>query len=375
MKKTILLFAAAVLLSMASIFAQGGTTGPLTWEINDGTLTISGEGAMPGYSSVGPPWYNYRDNIHTLIIENGVTDISYYAFSYFSNLTSVSIANTVLSIEFYAFTQCTSLPSIVIPNGITKIDEGVFYGCTALSNFFIPKNVANINAKAFFACKNLTSLEVDIENYYYASENGVLFNKDKTVLSCYPAGKSGAYIIPNNVVTIGSGAFLFCKKLTSVTIPNSVTNIEVTAFYRCANLKKITNLNPIPVNISGNVFVELNLSEITLEVPMGSVAAYKEANVWKEFNIVGINVGITSPKSLQMSFYPNPTTGELRVESGKLRVENIEIFDIYGKKMSQVSNLTSHISNQINISHLPAGVYFVKVYTENGMFVEKVIKN
>jgi hypothetical protein len=74
---------------------------------------------------------------------------------------------------------------------------------------------------------------------------------------------------------------------------------------------------------------------------------------------------------------PNPTTGVLnliqeRVESGELKVENVEIFDVYGRKQSHASRVTS---NEINISHLSAGVYFVKVYTEAGVVVEKVIKN
>jgi len=85
--------------------------------------------------------------------------------------------------------------------------------------------------------------------------------------------------------------------------------------------------------------------------------------------------------------YPNPTTGDLRIEISDMRYETLdmryEIFDIYGRKMAQVSNLTSQVSNHlivsssnhlINISHLPAGVYFVKICTEAGIITKKVIK-
>ena len=77
----------------------------------------------------------------------------------------------------------------------------------------------------------------------------------------------------------------------------------------------------------------------------------------------------------EMALYPNPTTGELSITNYELGITNIEIFDIYGRK-HHISYLKSQISNhQINISHLSAGIYFVKVYTAQGVFVEKVIKN
>ena len=71
---------------------------------------------------------------------------------------------------------------------------------------------------------------------------------------------------------------------------------------------------------------------------------------------------------------PNPTTGELRMENGELRIDNVEIFDVYGRKLSQVSNLKSQISYQMNITELSAGVYFVKISTELGATVKKVVK-
>ena len=78
-------------------------------------------------------------------------------------------------------------------------------------------------------------------------------------------------------------------------------------------------------------------------------------------------------ESMPISIYPNPTTGELRIESGKLRVENIEIYDVSGRNLS---SFTSHSSffTSINISHLSAGVYFVKISTEAGEVVKKVLK-
>jgi hypothetical protein len=71
--------------------------------------------------------------------------------------------------------------------------------------------------------------------------------------------------------------------------------------------------------------------------------------------------------------YPNPTTGELRMESGEWRMENVEIFDISGRKQSYaLTVLRSYCL--IDISHLPTGIYFVKIKTETGSQIQKIIK-
>jgi len=82
-------------------------------------------------------------------------------------------------------------------------------------------------------------------------------------------------------------------------------------------------------------------------------------------------VGITTLCMPEITVYPNPTTGELIIENGELIIENVEVFDIYGKK--QFSTFNFQFS--IDISHLSAGVYFVKIYTEKGVVVKKVVKN
>ena len=74
-----------------------------------------------------------------------------------------------------------------------------------------------------------------------------------------------------------------------------------------------------------------------------------------------------------INIYPNPTNGELKVESGELRVESVDVFDVYGRN---VSRLTSHIAHpiSIDISFLPSGVYFLRIQTETGVVVRKVVK-
>jgi hypothetical protein len=89
-----------------------------------------------------------------------------------------------------------------------------------------------------------------------------------------------------------------------------------------------------------------------------------------------------------ITLVPNPTTGELRITSYELRIDEIEIFDIYGKKVwskfpSVIPNVVRNLEHYgqqtdgaiINITVLPAGIYFVKIKTEVGEVIKKVVKN
>jgi len=182
-------------------------------------------------------------------LPNTITTIGDNAFHSCKALTSLTIPENVKSIGIYAFYGCNELSSIVIPESVTDIGQGAFYHCYGLTSVFIPKNVINIGSWAFANCGNsseTTSINVDSQNVNYSSEDGVLFNKDKTILIRYPGGKTGDYTIPGSVTTIRDGAFACCSTLTSVTIPPSVTTIEQQAFEGCINLASID----IPQNIT-----------------------------------------------------------------------------------------------------------------------------
>ncbi len=164
--------------------------------------------------------------------------------------TSYTIPDSVTNIETYAFYYCNSLSSVTISDSVTSIGEYAFYNCSSLTNITIPGGVTSIGEYAFYYCYSLTSITVDSNNQYYSSENGVLFDKAKTKIICYPCGKGDAsYMIPENVVSIGEYAFSNCIRLTSITIGSSVTSIGNRAFSSCSN---ITIVNYIGVEAQWN---------------------------------------------------------------------------------------------------------------------------
>jgi len=312
----------------------------LSWEIgypnaadviatlDNGTLTISGTGNMQDFEGNKQPWYPVRVAIKTLEIQ-GVSNIGANAFSNCEELTSVNIPNTVTSIEYAAFHGCSSLTFVSIPNSVTSI-----------------------GACPFHACSSLVSIQVDDNNTEYCSENGVLFNKEKTILIQYPlAKKENNYTIPNSVVTIKNDAFNGCNGLNSVQIPNSVKIIEHAAFYSsglhfviippsvmfignvafsgcynltsitfpdseitmedhafvsCHNLTEIINHATMPQAINANVFEGVFKSACTLWVPAGSEDDYRAAEGWKDFVIKTITTG--DAQTPNITEHPQGTT-------------------------------------------------------------------
>ncbi|MDD3364591.1 MAG: leucine-rich repeat protein, partial [Syntrophomonas sp.] len=164
-----------------------------------------------------------------------VTSIDNYAFYDCTGLTSVIVPTSVTSIGNDAFDGCTNLNSIMLQEGVTNIGEYAFSGCTGLTSITIPASVTNIGFKAFGRCAKLTSIAVAGQNSQYSSKDGVLFNKDGTVLMVCPAGLT-SITIPAGVTSIGEDAFSNCTGLTSITIPQAVTNISGGAFFGCTGL-------------------------------------------------------------------------------------------------------------------------------------------
>ena len=140
-----------------------------------------------------------------------------------------------------AFRDCASLTSITIPDVVTSIGSSAFRGCASLTSITIPDSVEIIGGLAFAGCTNLPKIEVGEKNRKYTDVNGVLFDKKKTLLLIYPAGKSDTtYKIPDDVTSIRTYAFYRSLNLISVTIPDSVTSIGYDAFYNCTSLTSIT---------------------------------------------------------------------------------------------------------------------------------------
>ena len=215
----------------------------LTWtlDMTTGELRISGTGDMYDYDGISnpAPWQKYASSVQTLTLEEGITRIGDQSFTVYFTLSEITLPESLTSIGHYAFAHSDELIRINIP-----------------------KNADTINPTAFSNCDNLVELLVDSLNPYYSEKDSVLFNKDQTVLICYPDNHGEEYIIPETVTTIGSNAFWHSNNLRRITIPDHVTAIGTQAFDMSFIVSVV--LPDSLSSIESNAFSATHLTSITI---------------------------------------------------------------------------------------------------------------
>ena len=212
-----------------NIYDSGSCGENVTWTLTaDGTLTISGTGAMTDYTyDSRSPWYSCRTYIKRVVMQQGVTSIGDHAFWDCSGLTSVTIPDGVTSIGGDAFSGCAALTSVTIPGSVTSIGGGAFSGCTSLTSVAIPSSVTEIGGSAFSGCTGLTSVTIP---------DSVTSIGDSVFSGCTALT---AVTISDGVTAIGGSTFSNCIRLAKVTIPKSVTSIGKNAFYYCESIADV----------------------------------------------------------------------------------------------------------------------------------------
>lgn len=179
-----------------------------------------------------------------VIIPNNIQTIGEGAFVDCSNLEEIIIPEGVTTIGEQTFIECESLATVKLPSTLESIDTGVFWECESLKEIYIPENVSSIKFLGAYGDSNIQPtfwnvlIIISENNKTYSSEDGVIFNKDKTELIHYPQFKTETtYTIPNTVNTIGTFAF-YNTQMKEINIPSNVKTIEDCAFMFSA-LEKI----------------------------------------------------------------------------------------------------------------------------------------
>jgi len=139
---------------------------------------------------------------------------------------SVVIPEGIRSIEKEAFDGCRNLTNVVLPNSLTNIATRAFAWCLKLPRITIPEGVKTLGTDAFYYCTGLEEIDVAPSNTEFSGREGVLFNKEQTILLQYPAAKEQAhYSIPDSVIRVDPGAFLGSPKLQTLFISKSVAEV------------------------------------------------------------------------------------------------------------------------------------------------------
>ena len=305
---------------------QSSKSGAATVTLKNGTLTVSGDGAMRDYGSESffrRQWddlsLRVRYSITGLVVENGVTHIGNGAFEGLDYLTSVTLPNSLRSIGDGAFSQCSRLTSITLPNGLTSIGDRAFEWCEHLKPVTIPNGVTSIGDSAFAHCHWLKSITIpgSVTSIGAKTFSNCWLLKSVTIPNGVTSIGESAFAdcewlksvtISGSVKSIGAKAFLKCHRLTSVTIPNGVTSIGDSAFAHCLSLTSVILGNGVK-SIGNMAFTNCDdLKSITVQslkppvvgyasfnniaddacvyVPKNAIDAYRAADRWKYFRCV-----------------------------------------------------------------------------------------
>lgn len=217
---------------------------------------------------------NYLQSLEMPFIGGSRVENTYMAFIFggqeLSNVTNipstlkkVKISEGLTIISQGAFQHCRMIEEIELPNSIEFIGDYAFYGCTNINKFILPENITFIGEFAFYVCNSLTEFSLSDINNNYSVIDGVLYNKNETILIQYPAQKIGNdFIIPDTVTKIEDGAFYANQYIVSINTSN-VSNIGDYAFSFARSMNDIVLNNSLLV-IGKQAFSNLrSLVEIT----------------------------------------------------------------------------------------------------------------
>lgn len=232
------------------------------------SLTNVNEIKLPStLTSIGNNSFMQMTSITQIDIPAGVDSIPQEAFNGCTKLEEVNYAenNSIRLIFPKAFNSCTSLKTIVIPDGVTiiganaytkcssatelilgdsltTIGNSAFMDCAEIPSVTLPKTVTSISDNAFANCSSVTAYNVEEGNTSFTSDNGILYNSDKTILYSYPAASSDTtYQIPETVASLKPYAFSKAANLASIIFPagSVITDIPAYCFSGCSGLTSL----------------------------------------------------------------------------------------------------------------------------------------
>ncbi len=276
-------------------FADNSCGESAVWSINDGILTISGSGKMDDYNSESDvPWYNARNSITKIIVENGITHIGDMAFYGCVNAATAEIAESVESVGMSAFSYTegsrTNISNIGAAYGFSLTSDvnqvkkdDVFYMTITLSGDL--KNLSVIQSmivydkeRISFDAEDWCDKEwydtVDESNLGYISEP-LSGNVTNTARIAYISMQGNKIDKDSPLYNAGETSVTVAKvKFTALA---DIESIDISCFY----LKDCA----IMINEEKNTSPECSITQLTSAtvLPLGSITVETESKAAAEF--------------------------------------------------------------------------------------------
>lgn len=226
------------------------------------------EGSCPNLTTVGNSAFSGCTALTSIQLPSSVKSIGSNAFYNCKTLTEFTLPSACTSIGSQAFLKCANMRTFVIPDdtqlktiganvfegsgietisipeGITSIGNEAFKSCDVMTAITLPASLTTIDTEAFKFCYSLEHINVAEGNTSLSSIDGILLNKDKTMLKLFPPGKASDSftLLPPSIETLDTKSFYFCQNLENLTLPNKVTTIKDRALYECSAMNTLTLL-------------------------------------------------------------------------------------------------------------------------------------
>lgn len=232
-----------------------------------------------GLEYIGPQAFYSCGNLYgDLRLPDALKNIEESAFSECSNLSgSLSIPQGITNIPDATFLNCGFDGTLTLHDGITTIGERAFSGTHFKGELSLPKNLVVLSDEVFKGCDFSGELVLPkqlrtIGNYVFG---------DPYVGSCWRL--IGVLEIPDEVQSIGRGAFYGCRSIEGIVFPDGLESIQNQAFYMCTGIGSIVCKGEMPAYVQGTAFEGVSKDNFTLEVPESAIQQYQAASGWKDF--------------------------------------------------------------------------------------------
>ena len=337
MKKTLLLFTAFLTFALAE--AQTFDVDVLSYNVtSDTTVEVTGQVAGSSLTDFTITVPSTVDNAGTTYT---VTAVAAVAFMLNDDADIINLPNTIITIGNAAFREATYLHTVNMQEGITTIGTKVFRGSTKLATVVIPNSVTSWGTENFSLCSGLTSLTLG-----------------------------------TGITSINNRIFYQCG-LSTLVLSGSIVAIDEFSFKQAKVTTILVNSSVPPVIHAGWEGVP---AAMTVGVPVGSLAAYQAADIWKDMalaedaSLVDESTLSTANIELDLNFsvYPNPTSDVVTIKSKQLDNASVTVHNLTGKTL--LSKNISGTSSDVNISNLASGIYLFKVKVGNSEFVKRIVK-
>ena len=217
---------------------QSGTCGAkVEYVLENGVLTISGEGATYNYHSGSTaPWFEHRESIVEIYVEEGITNIGNQLF-----------------------VECKNLKKVFFAKGVETLGSNVFKGCPSIEYVSFPKTLKTVGERSFTGSVQkieYAGTEAEWETIVFSNYNNGIFSAEIGYVSTISSGQCGKTIdwyltSDGKLVLEGSGKtnnyhsgstapwFEHRESITEIHVSEGITGLGNQLFVECKNLKNV----------------------------------------------------------------------------------------------------------------------------------------